>query len=193
MPEVSAVVNWVETVFMPYKELGLFFLAFIESSFFPVPPDVLLVPLALRRPLYAPELALVASVGSVLGGGFGYWLGKKGGRPLLRRFSSEAGIERVAALFHRYSVWAVGIAGFTPIPYKIFTIASGVFLMNFRQFILVSLVSRSARFFLEALLIMHYGEEIVDFLMTRFEAGTIVIVLLAAALSYLGRCRKQRR
>jgi len=192
MPDVTTVVEWVEAFLIPYKELGLFFLAFIESSFFPVPPDVLLIPLALRRPLYAPELAMVASVGSVLGGGFGYWLGKKGGRPLLRRFSSEARIERVAGLFRRYSVWAVGIAGFTPIPYKIFTIASGVFQMSFRQFILVSLASRSARFFLEAVLIMHYGEEIVGFLMTRFELVTLVIVVLVAGVSLLVRRRKNR-
>lgn len=191
MPDVAAIVNWVETVFLPYQELGLFFLAFIESSFFPVPPDVLLIPLALNRPRAALELALVTSIGSVLGGGLGYWLGKKGGRPFLRHFAGKTRIERVAELFRRYSVWAVGIAGFTPIPYKIFTIAAGAFLMNFRQFIFVSLLSRSARFFLEAVLIMHYGEPIVEFLTTRFEALTLGIVIIVLAVAYLVRQRSK--
>ncbi len=193
MPDVNAIIHWVETVFMPYNALGLFVLSFIESSFFPVPPDVLLIPLALRRPEQALDLAFITSAGSVLGGAFGYWLGKVGGRPILRHFASEGRIDSIAGLFRKYGVWAVGIAGFTPIPYKLFTLAAGVFLMNFRLFVLTSAVSRSARFFIVAWLIRHYGERIIVFLTTEFEAATLLIVLVALTGYYFFSQRQKRK
>jgi len=140
-------IHWAQT---PYPAWALFFLAFAESSFFPIPPDLLLIAVCLAKPAMGFWFATVTSIGSVLGGAFGFFIGLKGGRPLLIKLFKEKKINAVDRLFEKYGVWAVLIAGFTPIPYKIFTISSGAFRMNFRKFIIASLLSRSSRFFIVA-------------------------------------------
>ena len=146
---------------------SLFALAFAESSFFPIPPDVMLIAMAGLKTDVAFTLALVCSLGSVLGGAAGYAIGYWGGRPLIDWLGSKPGfrswlshekIDAVGSYYQKYDVWAVGIAGFTPIPYKIFTIAAGVFAIRFWPFVLVSAVSRSARFFLVAAVMYFAGE-----------------------------------
>ena len=152
---VAWVISWAAT---PYGGMALFLNAVAESSFFPLPPDVLLIALSILRPHLAFWYAAICSLGSVLGGFAGYMLGLKGGRPLLRRLISEERIRFVERYYQKYDIWAVGIAGFTPIPYKAFTISAGVFVLDLKRFILVSLVSRSARFFLVGLVIFIFGE-----------------------------------
>lgn len=152
---VGWVISWAST---PYGGLALFLNSVAESSFFPLPPDVLLIALSIIRPPLAFVYAAICSVGSVLGGVLGYMLGLKGGRPLLQRLISEERIRFVERYFHKYDIWAVGIAGFTPIPYKAFTISAGAFDLDLKRFILISLVSRSARFFLVGLVIFIFGE-----------------------------------
>lgn len=141
--------------------LGLFLLAFIESSFFIIPPDTLLIGLILINPASALFLAFICTIGSTIGGIFGYYIGVWGGRPLLNRFVKPEKIQKVNNLYDKYGVWAVAIAGFSPIPYKVFTISSGVFKLQLFPFILSSFLSRGARFFLVAIAIMLFGKTII--------------------------------
>ncbi|UCC66639.1 MAG: DedA family protein [Deltaproteobacteria bacterium] len=172
-------INWVISwAYTPYGVLALFVNAFAESSFFPVPPDLLLIALSLLRPSWALGYAAMCSVGSVLGGVLGYFLGLKGGRPLLERLISEERIRLVERYYQKYDLWAVGIAGFTPIPYKAFTISAGVFVLDLKRFVLISLVSRSARFFLVGLMIYLFGETIKFYITKYFDIFSIAFVVL---------------
>jgi len=154
---VDWVVAWAQS---PAGATALFVIAFAESSFFPIPPDILLITMAIIKPEMAFTLALICAVGSVLGGMFGYLIGWVGGRPLLHRLFSESKIAAVKRAFEKYEVWAIAVAGFTPVPYKVFTLSAGTFEIPFKPFALVSAVSRSARFFLVAGAIYLWGESV---------------------------------
>lgn len=169
------VLGWSDS---PYATAALFALSFAEASFFPIPPDILLMALTLGRPEQGMWLASVTTIGSVAGGLFGYLIGYWGGRPLLHRWVSQERIRRIHATFERYEVWAIGIAGFTPIPYKLFTISAGVFFINVPKFILASLASRGARFFLVAGTIQLLGPAMKNFIEAYFDLLTILFVLL---------------
>jgi membrane protein YqaA with SNARE-associated domain len=162
--------------------VGLFLVSFFEASFFPLPPEVLLLPMAVVNPPMAIFYAAVVTAGSTAGGMFGYFLGLKAGRKLLLRFVSRQKLSRVEQLFASYGGWAVAVAGFTPLPYKVFTIASGVFRIRKRVFLTASVLSRGARFLLEALLINAFGEQAIDFIKTYF--GPLTIGLMAVVLFY---------
>jgi len=170
---ISWVISWAYT---PYGMLALFINALVESSFFPLPPDLLLIALSLFRPSWALAFAAICSVGSVLGGVLGYFIGLKGGRPLLQRLISEERIRFVERYYQKYDIWAVGIAGFTPIPYKAFTISAGVFVLDLKRFIFISLVSRSARFFIVGFMIFLFGETIQYYLTKYLNIFSIVFV-----------------
>jgi len=175
------VLHWATT---PYGAPALFLLAFAESSFFPIPPDVLLLALCISVPLRSFRFALVASVGSVLGGIVGYGIGVglwelvSGYFFLYVPGFSEAVFAKVQKLFVTYDFWAVFTAGFTPIPYKVITIGAGVFQINFPVFVFASVVSRSLRFFLVAALIYHYGAPVRDFIERYFNILTVVFMVL---------------
>lgn len=176
----------ITSYFLQYGALGLFLVSFAESSFFPVPPDVLLIPLAIKNPSSALLLALITTVASVAGAVFGYFIGWRAGRPVLDRFVSGARIHKVEEMFGKYGGWAVAISAFTPIPFKVFTIASGVFKVNKTTFLLASLLGRGARFFLEGLIIMLLGREAEHFLNRYLGVGTLVVaaVVLFVYLLY---------
>ena len=142
---VNSLITWTQETFLPLGGVGLFLLAFMESSFFPIPPDLLLILLTLADPSLALWFAAVCTLGSVLGGMFGYFLGLKFGRPLLTKVVKEEKIKKVHRLFEKYEAWAIFIAGFSPIPYKVFTIAGGVFYINFKKFVIASLFSTAIR------------------------------------------------
>jgi membrane protein YqaA with SNARE-associated domain len=163
---------------MPYPGLWLFLLAFAESSFFPIPPDVLLITLGVAAPERAIWYGLICSLGSVLGGMVGYGIGLYGGRPLLYKVFSENKIHAVERLYDRYNAWATGVAGLTPIPYKVFTIAGGAFKINFKVFVLASVASRSLRFMAEGVLLFVFGESIRGFLFQWFNWLSIAFVVL---------------
>jgi membrane protein YqaA with SNARE-associated domain len=152
----------------PYATYALFVLAFTESSFFPIPPDVLLMALAISMPIKAFRYAFITSVGSVLGGLFGYLIGfyfmDAIGMSVIEFYGLSGKYQYIQALYQQYDAWAVGIAGFTPIPYKVFTITAGAFGIDLKVFVLASIVSRSARFFIIALLIYRYGTPIKGFI-----------------------------
>jgi len=167
----------------------LFFIAFVESSFFPLPPDVFLIAMCVAIPLKAFRYAAICSLGSVLGGGFGYGLGywfmDSVGLPIVEWYGFSEKYELVQHYFKEYDVWIVGTAGFTPIPYKLFTITAGFVQSNFITFMLVSLLARSARFFLVAALIWKFGPWIKQFIDRYFNVLSIVFVILLAGGFFL--------
>ena len=145
------VLRWAHS---PYGAVALFILAFMESSFFPIPPDVLLIALAISIPAKAFRYALICSIGSVAGGAFGYLIGlylmDAVGYNIIELYGIADKYELVQELYRTYDAWVVAVAGFTPIPYKVFTITAGAFEINFWVFIIVSAISRAARFFILA-------------------------------------------
>lgn len=172
----------ISQLFMEYKALGLFLVAFAESSFFPIPPDILLIAISLKNSEFAIWYALLTTIGSVIGGLFGYFIGLKAGRPILKRFVSIHQIEKIEKSFKDYGGWAVAIAGFTPIPFKIFTIAAGVFKISKLEFTIASMLSRGARFFLEGITIFIVGDSAKYFLGKYLELITIAITLIVIFL-----------
>ncbi len=175
------VLHWAET---PYGEPALFLLSAAESSFFPVPPDPLLVALCLGRPKKSLRFAAIATAASVVGGVIGYAIGM-GGWGLLQDWFftyvpgvSEHAFERVRGLYDQYGFWTVFLAGLTPIPYKVFTLSSGVFGINFGIFVLASLLSRGLRFFVVAGLIYRYGAPIARFIDKYFDLLAVAFGLL---------------
>ena len=182
------VLHWAET---KYGVPALFLLAFAESSFFPIPPDVLLITLALGARSKAIRFALVCSVASIVGGiagyGIGYftwWNGAEAYSAVALFFFNhipgftEQVFLNIQEKYEIYNFLIVFTAGFTPIPFKIITISSGAFSVNFPMFLLASTVSRSARFFMVALLIRQFGEPITAFIDKYFNLLSIIFTIL---------------
>jgi len=174
----------------PFAMAWLALVAFAESSFFPIPPDALLVPMAVARPQRAFLYAGVCTLASVIGGCLGYYIGAEllehVAMPLLRFYHAEHALGDFQALYARYGVWVILVKGVTLIPYKLVTIASGAAHFNFRVFVLASIATRGARFFLEAVLLRRYGPSVQAFLDRRLTevtiglvAGVIITVILA--------------
>lgn len=170
---------WVQS---PSGVWALFLLAVAESSFFPIPPDVFLIVLCIAVPKKSFRYATICAVGSVLGGAIGYGLGlgfmDTLGVKILDWYGLHDKYAVVQDLYQRYDVLAVGAAGFTPLPYKLFTITAGAFKINFVTFMLMSIVSRSARFFLVAALIYKFGAPVRHFIDRYFALLTILFVIL---------------
>ncbi len=178
MSLVNNLLEWTNKVFMPHGPLGLFLLSFFEAFCFPIPPDLLLITFSLLSPEKALLYALIATIGSVLGGMIGYLIGYKLGHPILEKLFKEQKIKKVHNLFQRYESWTIFIAGFTPMPYKIFTVSAGVFYVDFKKFVLMSFLSRGLRFFTEAILIMIFGKVILNILENYFNILSVVGVIL---------------
>jgi len=161
--------------------LWLAVVSFAESSFFPVPPDALLVPMALARPDRAYRLALICTLASVAGGILGYWIGyglyDSVAGPLIRFYHYEAAADAFVARFREYGLWVILIKGLTPIPYKIVTITSGLAHFNFGVFVAASVVTRGARFFLLAFLLRRFGTPVRAFIEQRLTLVTTVTAL----------------
>lgn len=161
--------------------LGL--IAFAEASFFPLPPDTLLIPMALARPRAAWHLALICTICSVAGGALGYLIGdelfNQLATPILAAYHYQAVFATFQAKFATYGLALILIKGLTPIPYKIVTIAAGAARFNFPLFMLASLITRGARFFIVATLLRFYGDSVRDFIERRL---TLVTSVVAAAI-----------
>ncbi len=175
------VLHWAET---PYGTAALAVLAFAEASFFPIPPDVLLIALCVGQRRKALWFALVCSAASLFGGIAGYGIGWGAWEiagPFFFKyvpgFTHEI-FDRIQDLYSRYDFWVVFTAAFTPIPYKVITIAAGVFRINFVMFLIASIVGRSARFFLVAGLLYYFGEPIRAFIDRWFNLLVVVFTVL---------------
>ena len=151
-----------------------------------------MIPLALAKTSWALLFAAIATAGSTIGGILGFYIGDKGGRPLLQRFFNAEKVALVQGYYRRYVVWAVGMAGFTPIPYKLFSISSGVFGLDLTRFILASIVGRGGRFFLVGLAILIFGESVKAFLDEYFDLAVVALAVLFIggflAVNLLARC-----
>ncbi len=168
---------------------ALLLLTFSESTFFPIPPDPLLIAVGVANPSSAVWIAALVTLASVAGAYVGHLLGKRVGRPLLYQLVSEDKVARAETLFNRYGAWAILVAAFTPIPYKVFTILAGVMDLPIRPFLLASLIGRGARFMTIGVLIYLFGEPIQDFIDEQFELLTIatalgLVVVVAGYLVY---------
>ena len=175
----NSCMEWIQT---PAGIWVLFFIAVAESSFFPIPPDVFLIALCIGAPKKSLKFAAVCAAGSVIGGALGYGLGLAFmdtlGQRILTLYGLEDKYQVVQGLYQQYDAWAVAAAGFTPLPYKLFTITAGAFKINFPTFMLVSLAARSARFFLVAGLIYKFGAPVQYFINKYFNILTIVFLIL---------------
>lgn len=173
------VLHWAET---PHGAVALFVLSFAESSFFPIPPDVLLIALILGARRRWWWLAAICTAGSAVGGvagyGIGRWLMDAVGWPIIHFYHAEDYYRQVEGLYLKYDYWIVFSAAFTPIPYKVFTIASGAFNMNLLGFTLVSVVGRGARFFVVAGLLYVFGPPIRRLIDRYFNWLCIAFVVL---------------
>jgi undecaprenyl-diphosphatase len=194
---MSSLHQWLAAttaVLSQYGLGGLIVTAFADASFFPVPPDVILIPLCLLQPALGWWYALLTTLSSSLGGVFGAFIGLRFGRPLLRHFASPQRVGQVEGLFNRYGGWAVALAALTPIPYKVFTIAAGVFQVSPWVVLAASLGGRGLRFFLEALTIYLWGEQATALLSTYLGPVTLGLgVVLAAAAWYFARRPRRAR
>jgi len=167
----------------PNALAALLVVSLAESSFFPIPPDILLIPMILARPHQAFRLAALCTLASVAGGlvgyAIGYFLFDAIGRPVLEFYKAMGSYEALKAGFAEWGVWIIIIKGMTPIPYKLITIASGVAQFDLIAFILASIVSRSIRFFLVAALLWYFGDAARQFIERRL---TLVTTVFAVAL-----------
>ena len=170
------IMNWAST---PYALYALALLSFTESFFFPIPPDILLIAIAFSKPkhsfLYAGICSLSSVAGWIVGYFIGYFLFESIGKLIFDLYGGINGFETVKEYYNSKGAWMVLIGGFTPVPYKLITIASGVFLLDFKIFLICSIISRSARFFLESLLIFYFGEKIRLLLEKYFNLFTIFL------------------
>ncbi|MCB9568735.1 MAG: DedA family protein [Myxococcales bacterium] len=173
------VLGWADT---PYGVPALALIAFAESSFFPLPPDILLIALALAKPHLAFYFALWCTAASVIGGIAGYMIGYglwATFEPILiNKVFSQANFDAVTSRYHEWGEVAVFAAAFTPIPYKVFTIAAGVAKLDLLKFIGASLLGRGGRFFLVALVIRLTGQRAKDLIDRYFNLATILGTLL---------------
>lgn len=180
---LRALKDWVEGLAAkPFAPWALFAVAFAESSFFPIPPDVLLIAMAVVLPNRSFRYALICSIGSVLGGMFGYLVGLEFydllGKPIIHFYGVEHQYREVQGLYEKNAFLSIAIAGFTPIPYKVFTIAAGAFQIPFLTLVSASLLSRSLRFFLVAALFYWFGASVKSLIDKYFEWISIAFVVL---------------
>ncbi len=182
------VLHWAET---PYGGIALFLLAFAESSFFPIPPDALLIALVLGVTSKAFKYATICTIGSITGALLGYSIGHFLWWTPTGEFTSVANFffnhfpsfthavfYKIQGLYDQYNFWIIFTAGFTPLPYKVFTVSAGAFSINLPMFIIASIISRGGRFFLVAALIWKYGPQIKTFIDKYFN-------LLAFSFTFL--------
>ncbi|NQD67173.1 DedA family protein [Bacillus haikouensis] len=184
---MSELLHSFEAWLLDYGVWGLILVSFADSSFFPIPPDVLLIPLAIANPENALLYALYTTVASVIGALFGWWIGKKLGRPILVYLFSEERIQKVEEYFMKYGPMALLIAGLTPVPYKIFTIFAGVSGVKIRVLVIWSIIGRGIRFFLEGAIILALGAKAKPFIEENFTMLTLTAggILLLAYIIYL--------
>jgi len=165
----------------PYSPWWLAAVSFIESSIFPIPPDIMLVPMVLARPRFAWAYAAVAVLASVIGGwlgyAIGYWLFDAFGQPIISFYHLQDGFNSFQEFFNEKGAWVIIAKGWTPIPFKLITICAGVAHLDLTTFTIASIVSRSMRFFLVAGLLWKFGEPVREFIEKRLTLVTTIAVI----------------
>lgn len=168
---------------------ALAFVAFVESSVFPIPPDILMIPMIIARPSRAFVIAGIATVSSVLGGLLGYYIGwglfESVGRPVLEFYGKDAYFEDFATRYNEWGAWAVLIAGVTPFPFKVITILSGSTGLNLGIFVVASIIARGLRFFIVAALLWKFGTPIREFIEKRLGLMFTLFVVILLGGFYL--------
>ncbi len=195
MTTLSSLLAWVNGFFLPFGVTGLFLLSFLEGFILPLPPDLLLIALTLAKPSAAFWYAGIATLGSLLGGLLGYWLGAHAGRPLLERVVRSRQIDYLHRKIRQYDAAAIFIAGFSPLPYNVFAIGGGVLRMDMGKFLVATAFSRGPRFFLIALLLFFWGGSILAFIVRFFNLITLAVggLIFLAVIWYYGKKEYRRR
>ena len=180
---IKAIYNWtIKLSATRYALWALAIVAFAESSFFPIPPDILLIPLIIAKPKNAYLIAFIAMVASVFGGGLGYYIGLKlyetVGIIIINFYHAQQLFLDFQTQFNKYGAAAVLFAGVTPFPYNIITISSGIAGMPIYQFFIFSIIARGARFFIIAILLRLYGEPIRNFIERHLNLLFIAFMVL---------------
>ena len=179
------VLGWSRHRYAPYYLGGL---GFAESSFFPIPPDVMLAPMSLAKPQMAWRYALLTTIASVLGGMLGYLIGVFAFdvvEPWIRQTGYWEAYQHAGQWFATWGFWAIFLAGFSPIPYKVFTISAGVIGMAFVPFVIASIIGRGARFYLVAGLMRWGGEKMEQTLRVYIDRIGWILILLVIALYFV--------
>ncbi len=180
---IRGLYNWTMSLATsPYALWALAAVAFVESSFFPIPPDVIMIPMIIAAPRRAFLIAGVATIASVLGGLFGYYIGAalfdSVAQPILDFYGKGHYFDDFAVRYNEYGAWAVLIAGVTPFPFKVITIASGATGLSLPVFLISAVIARALRFFLVATLLWKFGEPIRDFIERRLGLMFILFCVL---------------
>lgn len=183
--DYAALAQLFQEVLLPYGALGIFLLSFFNSSFSVIPTEILLVPLVLIEPENAVYFGAVATVASVMGAGFAFYVGDYWGRDILEWFVSADYVDRIEYWLQAHGYLVVGVSGISPLPFKAFCLASGVFDLEIRKILAVSFVFRGLRFMSVALLLGVYGETVVDFVRSQFWMVTTGLGIVISA-SYIG-------
>ncbi len=194
MPIVRSIYDWMINLSASPKALWfLAIVAFAESSFFPIPPDIMLIPMVLAMPQKAWKIAGIATISSVIGGYFGYGIGvfffDLIARPILNFYGYMQQFEVFKEYYHQWGAWIVFGAGITPFPYKIITIASGVVRLDLLTFTVASIIARGMRFYLVAWLLKKYGAPMRIFIEKNLGILSVLFLILLiggfAAIKYL--------
>jgi membrane protein YqaA with SNARE-associated domain len=180
------VLNWAESKYAIY---WLSVISFLESFILPYPPpDLILAPMAFKRPKRAYFFALVCTLTSVLGGVFGYFIGIYAYElllPFLQKMDYLQALEKAKEWFYVYDIWIIAIAGFSPVPYKIFTISAGILLMPLLPFILISLLARGLRYYLICFLVKKFGKSADVWLQKHIDTLGYVLIIIFILVIYV--------
>lgn len=178
--------NEIVGVLNQYGLFGLIIMSFAEASFFPIPPDVLLIPMGMANPDRAILYAVATTLSSVAGAVFGWWIGKKFGRNVLKMIVSENIIHKADQYFSKYGGQTLFFTGFTPIPFKVFTILSGISGVKIKDVLIWSLLGRGARFLLEGLIIKYFSDQALHIINNYFPWITLGGGILITAVLLFG-------
>jgi membrane protein YqaA with SNARE-associated domain len=174
--------KWADS---PQSLTALFLIALVESSVFPIPPDVLLIAIVAANTHRWLSAALLCSAGSVIGAMVGYWIGMVAmptiGQPIIDFYHAQDAWNTVQTYFDAYGVWFLAVAAFTPLPFKVATIAAGATGMAFWPFVIVSMIGRAARFFIVAIILRIYGAPVRALIEKHFDVLSLAFVALLVA------------
>jgi membrane protein YqaA with SNARE-associated domain len=186
--------KFIEFADTPWAGVFLFIHSFMESSFLPGAHDIFLIAVSIAHPHQSMcfIFAIYSTIGSVCGGSFAYLIGQFGGRPLFEKVFPHRFTDKVEEYFKKYGIWAVAIAGFTPLPYKVFSVAAGIFKVPFIPFVIVSLITRAMRFFLVSAILYWVGPQIKDYIVDYFDVFSSICVIVVILYVVLIRSLRKK-